>query len=364
MKRLLAGLLASMLLAGCAAAETRVYSFQADQPPAELLDTAMAVMDGTVDVKLTFAGACTLGGETGGGARRFARVVQREGYAYPMANLQSVFAADDLTLVNLEGVLSDAPLKKVKKQFNFLGETAYTQILTLGSVECVTLANNHAMDYGSAGKQDTLDALDKANIAVVDENTLCILEKDGIRIGITASVMGLNQQRFLRQAEVLRNLGCATIVHVMHMGQEYAQQPTAGQTKTARFLAQQGVTLVVGHHPHVVQGLEQIENTLVAYSMGNCVFGGNTDPEDTDACLLGATFRFSEGALQETQVTIWPIRTSGDARSNDYQPLLLTGSEAARVVDKIQSRSGMTLAPYRDGEGAVQTGMKQTEVEQ
>ena len=92
---------------------------------------------------------------------------------------------------------------------------------------------------------------------------------------------------------------------------------------------------------HVVQGLSQMGNTLIAYSLGNCVFGGNTDPSDTDACLLGATLRFSEGSLRETQVTLWPIRTSGDARRNDYQPVLFSGSEAARVMDKIQARSTM-----------------------
>jgi len=181
-----------------------------------------------------------------------------------------------------------------------------------------------------------------------------VLEKDGIRIGITASVMGLDRALFLKQLQALQDLGCAAIVHVMHMGVEYADTLTNAQTATARFLAENGVALVVGHHPHVVQGLDVIGQTTIVYSLGNCVFGGNTDPRDYDAMLLGAMFRFADGQLMGTQITLWPICISGEKNSNDYQPALLTGEDAQRVMDKMQATSGITLAPFVNGLGAVQ----------
>lgn len=357
MRRALAALLGILLLGGVAGAETRLYSFAYDQPPEALVATAMVVAEGETDVILTFGGDCTLGGETGGGARRFETILSEQGFAYPFRKLLPLLADDDLTLMNLEGVLSDQKLEKVKKQYNFKGKAEYADILTHGSVEAVTLANNHALDYGDEGKADTIAALDSVGIGYCDADTVMVLEKNGVRIGITASVMGLDRTLFLKQEEALENLGCAAIVHVMHMGEEYADTLTPAQVSTAHFLAENGVALVVGHHPHVVQGIAVVEKTTIAYSLGNCVFGGNTDPKDYDAALLRATLRFEDGALTGTQATLWPIRVSGIKNRNDYQPVLLSGGAAQRVINKMQATSAFALAPFVDGQGAVQPGV-------
>lgn len=355
MRRWMAMLAACWLLAlaGVASAKTTVICFPEDDPPQELLDTAMAVVQGNTVMTLTFGGDCTLGGD-GAGARRFARLIEENGDAYPFANLLPLFSWDDLTLVNLEGVLSDRILTKVDKEFNFIGATAYTSLLTLGGVECVTLANNHALDYGQAGKRDTEAALTDAGIAWCDDTTLAVLDKDGVRIGFTGSAMGIDEARYASQVATLRELGCTAIVHVMHAGQEYVSQPTGTQRRIATVAARAGAALVVGHHPHVVQGVEQLDNTTVAYSLGNCVFGGNSSPSDEDAYLLQATFRFTDGVLVTSQITLWPIRITSAGSGNNYQPVLLTGADAARVMDRIQQVSGLELTPFKDGQGAVQ----------
>lgn len=355
MRRWMAALAACWLLAlaGVATAETSLTCFPEDEPPQELLDTAMAVAQGDTVVTLTFGGDCTLGGE-GAGARRFAKLIGENGDAYPFANLLPLFSRDDLTLVNLEGVLSDRTLSKVHKKFNFIGATAYTRLLTAGGVECVTLANNHALDYGRAGKRDTEAALTAAGIAWCDGATLAVLDKDGVRIGFTGSSMAMDEARYAAQVATLKELGCTAIVHVMHAGQEYVSQPTGTQRRIAAVAAQAGAALVVGHHPHIVQGLEQLGNTVVAYSLGNCVFGGNTTPSDEDAYLLQATLHFTDGVLVTSQMTLWPIRITSASSGNNYQPVLLAGEDAARVIDRIQRVSGMALAPFVDGQGAVQ----------
>ncbi len=354
MVRALAALLSLMLLTGAAAAETQVYSFPWSDPPTALTDTAMAVAEGDTVVTLTFGGDCTLGGTPFGGASRFASHFRAEGEAFPFSGLAALLMTDDFSLVNLEGVLSDRKLPRVKKQYNFKGKTSYAGILTQGGVEGVTLANNHAMDYGAKGYSDTLAALDAAGVAAVDESRGIVLEKDGVRIGFTASGLRLDQERYLAQVAVLRSLGCTAVVHVMHTGREYADTLTPGQRSTARFLAENGALLVVGHHPHVAQGMDVIGYTTVAYSLGNCVFGGNTAPRDYDATLLRAVLRFREGKPVETQATLWPIHISGKAGSNDYRPVLLTGEAAQRVIDKAQATGSLTLAPFAEGEGAAQ----------
>ena len=356
MRRVLAILLFSLLLAEHASAETSVYTFAYDAPPEELVATVMLVAEGQTEVTMTFAGDCTLGGETTGSADRFARIIEREGVAYPFANLLALTDDDDLTLVNLEGVLSNRKLDKVKKQYNFKGEASYTQILLQGGVECVTLANNHALDYGAAGKRDTIAALENAGIAYVDSTYVTVLDKDGVRIGITGSNMRLDRDLFLAQAKALYSVGCQTLVHVMHMGEEYADILTASQQETARFLAENGVTLVVGSHPHVVQGVAILDAATIVYSLGNCVFGGNTDPSDYDAVLLQVKFKYGDGVPAEQTCTLWPIRISGQENRNNYQPVLLSGEDAQRVLDKMQTTSAGFIAPFTLGQGALISG--------
>ncbi len=350
-------LAAALLWASPAAAETRIYCFPYDQPPAELAYAVMAEAEGLAELRLTFGGDCTLGGDAGGGERRFARAIRAEGYAYPFGGLASLFKDDDFTLVNLEGVLTDRDLPMADKRFRFKGSAAYTAILTEGGVECVSLANNHTLDYGAAGYRDTVEALQSAGVACVDADYVTVLEKDGVRVGFTASGFSLDRERYLRQAQALRELGCAALVHMMHQGEEYAAHLTAAQRNTAQFLADSGAALVVGSHPHVAQGLAVIGRTGVAYSLGNCVFGGNADPSDYDACVLAATLRFTDGAAESVQLTLWPISVSGSRRANDYRPVLLKGTDAARVLQKMQQSSGFLLAAFREGEGAAQAAI-------
>ncbi|MCE5343975.1 MAG: CapA family protein [Eubacteriales bacterium] len=353
MKRALAVLTALLLPFSGAVAETRVTTFAYTDPPAELTATAMAVVQGDTEITLTFGGDCTLGGE-GAGGRRFERAVEAGGYAYPFAGLQTLLHTDDLTLVNLEGVLSDRTDGKADKQFTFAGKPAYAGILSLGSVECVTLNNNHVLDYGAAGKRDTLAALDAQGVAYCDDTYVTVLDKDGVRVGFTSSGLRFDEETFLAQAAALNNVGCVAIIHSMHMGEEYADTLTNAQQAAARFAAEHGAVLVVGHHPHVVQGMAIYDHTPVVFSLGNCVFGGNTDPKDYDACLLSATLRFTDGALKEERLTLWPISVSGSAGRNDYQPRFLAGEDAQRVIRKMQATSTIALAPYLEGTGAVQ----------
>ena len=116
---------------------------------------------------ITLAGDTTLGSTDDLRKRDdcFERVAEEKGYGWFFSGLTDLFATDDMTLVNFEGTLTEETSKKEKK-FNFKGPAEYTDILTLGSVEAVTVANNHTLDYGNKGRDDTIANLEAAGITV------------------------------------------------------------------------------------------------------------------------------------------------------------------------------------------------------
>lgn len=327
-------------------------------PGDETLDsTEMLVCEYTGEITVSFLGDCTLGGESAAARSSggFVMTVKREGYSYPFSNLLPLLQADDISVVNLEGVLSDRRLDKVKKQFNFKGPSEFAQILSLGSVELTGLSNNHSMDYGDEGYADTLDALEKVNIARFDASNAAIWERNGLRIGFTGSLFSLSAkatQSLEAQMMALREAGCQLIIHVMHAGTEYQYTPSAQQRAVARTAIELGANLVVGHHPHVVQGYEVVAGVPVVYSLGNAVFGGNRDPRDHDALLLQASFSFANGQAESVRLVFRPISVSGTRNVNNYQPVLLTGEDAQRVLDKMALSTGVGVPAFDASEGA------------
>ena len=127
---------------------------------------------------LTFAGDCTLGATP---ANYYADVgfikTVGEDYAYPFANVIDYLENDDFTMVNLEGALCDQG-GPVPKKYNFRGPTAFVNILTRNSVEAVTVANNHSMDYGQPGYATTLTTLEDAGVPYVERDSSAIVTTD------------------------------------------------------------------------------------------------------------------------------------------------------------------------------------------
>ena len=115
-------------LAACAAfalgtARAEWYVFESGNPPRELLETSLQVSGYTGEITLSFLGDCTLGGEKKAASSRggFVQTALREGYAYPFEKLLGILEADDVTVVNLEGVLTDRDLSRVKKNLQLQG---------------------------------------------------------------------------------------------------------------------------------------------------------------------------------------------------------------------------------------------------
>ena len=359
MKRFGAVLLAAVLLVPAFAGASGSWTtLTVKDGPSE---QAYLVQEYTGTVRITFLGDCTLGGEEKSRNlyRGFVKTVERNGYAWPFRNLTALTAQDDLTVANLEGVLSDRELNKVSKEFNFRGSTAYTEILKEGSVECVTLANNHSHDYDRAGYEDTVRALENAGVAYFGTDSMAVWRnEDGLMIGflgVSGSLSGSRARAYEEQAQLLKSMGCAAVITVMHTGTEYESEPDGYQRQVVDRALPCGTDLIIGHHPHVVQGYEVRDGVPVVYSLGNCVFGGNTNPRDHDALAVQADLSFEDGELTGITLHFYPVSVSGEEHYNDYSPVLLSGKDAERVLQKMETSTGVSPGVFTEGEGAAVT---------
>ena len=245
-----------------------------------------------------------------------------------------------MTLINFEGTLTEETTKKEKK-FNFKGPAEYTDILTLGSVEAVNIANNHTLDYGQTGKEDTVANLEAAGIVVSGGGQLGIFEKDGVKVGMTGYCFPYKDGKKDISADVraLRDAGCQIVIASFHWGSEYRDDFTGEQRTIGRAAIKAGADIVVGTHPHIVQGIEAYQDSYILYSLGNLVFGGNVDPDDRDAYLARVTFTVYEDHCDAPELTVVPIRLTALDKGTDYRPVVADEADSARIFKRIMKLS-------------------------
>ena len=313
-----------------------------------------------VQLTVTLAGDCALGGTEQGNrqASGLTQTVFKKGLDYPFSGLKPLFSQDDLTIVNLEGVLSDDSEGEDKeKNFAFRGPTVLAKTLQLGSVEAVNLANNHTQDYGTTGFVNTLKALDGQGIAYAGNEWICIFRtENGSKIGLAGITGGITQLKkglIEKQIAILRDAGCHVIIYSLHAGQEYAPKHNGAQRDMAHFLIDAGADVVAGHHPHVVQGIEIYKDRPIFYSLGNCVFGGNSRPKEKGALAVRITFSLEQDKMKSIQTSLHPIYITGSGRINDYCPQLLTSRQADAVLKQVQADTPFPLPAYTINEGSL-----------
>ena len=301
---------------------------------------------------ITMAGDTTLGSTDDLRKRDdcFEAVAQEKGYGWFFSGLTDLFATDDLTLINFEGTLTEETDKKEKK-FNFKGPAEYTDILTLGSVEAVTVANNHTLDYGTQGREDTIANLESAGIVVSGNGQLGVFEKNGVKVGMTGYCFPYTDGKkdISKDVKALREMGCQIVIASFHWGSEYREDFTGEQRTIGRAAIKAGADIVVGHHPHIVQGIERYEDSYILFSVGNLVFGGNVDPDDRDAYAARVTFTVYEDHADAPELTIVPLRLTALTDGTDYRPVLAEGEEADRIVSRILKRS-YKMEDFENGE--------------
>ena len=309
-------------------------------------DSSDTAISAPVSLTLSVVGDCTLGtDETFDYDTSLNAYYENYGADYFLQNVRSIFSADDLTIANFEGTLTDSD-EREDKTFAFKAPASYASILSGSSVEAVNTANNHSHDYGDQSFDDTLAALDDAGIVHFGYDETAVMDIKGIKVGLVGIYelydhLGREQQLKDNIAKVQAD-GAQLIVVIFHWGNETETVPDSNQTTLGRMAIDLGADLVCGHHPHVLQGIETYKGKNIVYSLGNFCFGGNSSPSDMDTMIYQQTFTIDADGVKNDNVTnIIPCSISSAAYDgyNNYQPTPAEGDEATRILEKINERS-------------------------
>ena len=301
--------------------------------------------DEPVTITVSAAGDCTLGTDEffDWSDSLPAKYEEVGAPAYFFRNVQPIFAQDDLTIVNFEGTLTESE-EREDKQFAFKAAPAYAEILTAGSVEAANMANNHSKDYGEQSYTDTIKALEDRGITTFGYDRLAVMDIKGVKVGLLGTYVlreGLGiKDSMIANLESLKEQGAQIIIASFHWGSEKAYEPDSTQIELAHAAIDNGADLVLGHHPHVLEGIEEYQGKNIVYSLGNFCFGGNAYPSDMNTMIFQQTFTIKDGELQQDNVkNIIPCRISSEDGYNNYQPTPAEGEQKDDILQKIEEYS-------------------------
>ncbi|CAM3398521.1 MULTISPECIES: CapA family protein [Paenibacillus] len=287
--------------------------------------------------------------------------LKQHGYDYPYRHLGTAFLDDDLTVLNLETPVTTRGVAAANKQFVFKSSPDVLPALRAAGVEAVNLANNHILDQGQEGLLDTLKHLDDHEIRYVGAGRN---EKEAFAAqyfelkGMTVALLGFSRvlpettwyalenrpgvagaydhvlPKAVEAIAAARQKADLVIV-IPHWGQELHKTPDANQINLSRAFIEAGADLIIGGHPHVLQGLEQYKGKWIAYSTGNFIFTKSSNADTWKTAVFQASCN-KQGACD---IKLTPYRTEIG------QVIPLEGKEAEAVLKEVQSRSigGVTV---------------------
>ncbi|MBP1932907.1 CapA family protein [Ammoniphilus resinae] len=304
-------------------------------------------------ITLTFAGDTMMAG-------RVAGIVERKGMDYPFTDAAPIFQDSDLTMVNLETPLSKRGSAK-DKEYTYRSDPRMAEALKKAGVDIVTVANNHALDYGIDAFLDTFDFLNQAGVSFVGggKNTQEAYSPVTVEVkGKKVSVFGFSRvlaeanwhagkdtpgmasaydpELVYQAVEPIIGKSDYTIV-LLHWGKELAEEPLPYQVELAHGLIDRGVDLVIGSHPHVLQGLEWYKDKLIAYSLGNFIF---------------TTSRVAEGR----QSGILKVSLLDDVITPEFIPMFIEGG-AVHLATGVQKEEIMQRLERLSKEGNWKEGV-------
>lgn len=278
-------------------------SYAPSVPPAKQTDPS---------VTLTFVGDIMMSG-------RVEALLKVKGYAHPYAYVKSIFQQDDYTIANLETPVTRRGTPAANKEYVYKSPPEAIPAMKAAGIDLVNLANNHSLDQGAEGLLDTFQVLGEQTIsytgAGIDQEQAyapTYIERNGIRIaffgfsrvipevgwyagkgkpGVAATYDPAFAVNAIGKAKKKADL----VVVLTHWGKERVDYPVDHQRTLARAYMDAGADLVVGGHPHVLQGFESYKGKWVAYSMGNFIFTRSQEPKTWETMVLQAKCTKNEG---------------------------------------------------------------------
>lgn len=261
------------------------------------------------------------------------------GFAYPFQYLTAYTTTADIFFTNLEAPFGSGGTPFDKK-YTFRVKPEMIRVLLAGKINLVSLANNHTMDFGPSCLQQTRELLDEHGIRHAgagrnrkEARQPAIMEVKGKKIGFLSYSLTFPEEFwatdtsagtcFPYESFVFKDVARldSTVDFVIvscHWGQELMQTPKPYQVNLARRLIDHGADLILGHHPHVLQGIEFYKDRLIAYSLGNFIFGSYSESAK-ESILLRIT-------LQSADIsTVQAIPINVYNKEVDFRPAPLQG---------------------------------------
>ncbi len=285
-------------------------------------------------ITVNIAGDCLLASYKGG-QTAFKNTLDQNPPEYFLEGVRWVFEQDDLSIVNLECVLTDRNLTECYKEgtaYWYKGSTSNTSILTCSSVEAVSLANNHTGDYGIEGQMDTIAAVEDADLLWGNEDKTMYWEKDGFVIAVVCCGLwgSFQTDGVVSRIQEASASSDFQIVYY-HGGAERIHTPEEWKKQASRQLVDAGADLVIGNHPHVLQPMENYNGVDIVYSLGNFCFGDEMHAENrTVIYQLNLTVN-SRGEVLEKTGTVIPCYVY-TASMNNFHPTVIEDPEDRQIV--------------------------------
>ncbi|MBQ6383657.1 MAG: CapA family protein [Clostridia bacterium] len=346
--RITALLLVLCLTAVSVAAESVIYE-EDDLLIEEIMEDALATeppsiyeSDGSILLTVTCTGDFTIGGDSRKKNNIFENELANQGgdinFTMKGKGIRELLMSDDMTLVNFEGTLTEStyvPGNKRENQFLFSAPPSYVSMLADNGVECVSLENNHVMDHGEEVYEETKAVLRDAGIVYSNSTEVGVYEVKGIQIAML-SYLCIDRYESLWE-KVPEDIRAAKekyplVIVSFHWGNEKDYSPTNNQIKMGRLAVDAGADLVVGHHSHRMNPIEEYNGVYICYSLGNFCFSGNSKPSDMNSYLFQMRFRVKDGTAAPRGFRIIPIRISSRTDRNDFIPTVI---DKGSTIDSI-----------------------------
>ncbi len=302
--------------------------------------------------------------------------IDRFGVGYPFEKVADVLSSADITFGNLECPLSEKGTKVIKP-YVFQAKPDSAQCLVKAGLDVVSLANNHTMDCGRTGLVETMETLRQSDIRWCgagrnreEAEAATVVEVKGIKVAFVGFCDFLPEGSFIRddkptiamasEERIRKSVAAAhkkadVVVASFHWGVEFDSRPSERQIKLAHTAAQSGADLVLGHHPHVLQGIEFVTDasvrphpssliphqSLVAYSLGNFVFDQRRYGAMTSNTIILRCTLNKQGVVSAKVVPV---------RIEECRPRPATKEEAKTILTRLEMLCGELKTRMEEGQ--------------
>jgi poly-gamma-glutamate synthesis protein (capsule biosynthesis protein) len=286
-------------------------------------------------------------------ADRWAATIRKKGYDYPFRRITAELKTGDITIANLESPIARGGREFTDKKFRFRAEQEVAGALKKSGINLVTLANNHTMDFGGQALVETMKNLESVGIAWIgagenlsDARKMALYTIKGKKIAFLGYSLtqpveffaGRNrpgtapgfEKIFVEDISRARQQADYVIVS-FHWGTEGKSEIQPYQRTIAHKAIDAGADVIIGHHPHVLRGIERYKTGIVFYSLGNFAFASKGRSADTAAMVR---LRFSE---RKREVEILPLDVLH--RRVGFQPQTVSGKQASGIIERLNMLS-------------------------